>query len=58
MKEKESEVKNTSNSLRRETWIHPDSGRRERRTTTTVTESRDVDSEEEDLAALSSIDVS
>lgn len=58
MKKKESEVKKTSNSLRRETWIHPDSGRREHRTTTAITESKDIDSEEEDLAALSSVDVS
>lgn len=58
MKEKESEVKSTPNSLRRETWIHPDSGRREHRTTSAVTDSREIDSEEEDLAILSSVDVS
>lgn len=58
MKEKESEAKTPSNSLRRETWIHPDSGRREHRTTSAVTDSRQIDSEEEDLAALSSVDVS
>lgn len=56
MKEKESENSNsTSGSLRHETWIHPDGGKRVHRTTKAVQEQKD--SEEEDLAGLSSVEV-
>ncbi|XP_044271255.1 telomerase-binding protein EST1A isoform X2 [Tribolium madens] len=56
MKQKESEdPENAPGSLRHETWIRPDGGRRVHRTTQTVQEQQD--SEEEDLAALSSVEV-
>ncbi|KAL1494247.1 hypothetical protein ABEB36_009872 [Hypothenemus hampei] len=54
MKQKESEENGSSNFLRRETWIHPDCGTRLHRTTQAL---QDQDSEEEDLASLSSVDV-
>nr|XP_022917819.1 telomerase-binding protein EST1A isoform X1 [Onthophagus taurus] len=57
MKEKESESSNHPNSLRREIWIRPDSGRRVHRTTSAVQETQQMDSDEEDLAALSSVEV-
>lgn len=57
MKQKESEENGTPNYLRKETWIRPDGGRRLHRTTKALQEDAQ-DSEEEDLAALSSIDVS
>lgn len=53
MKEKESEPSHTPSSLRKEVWIHPVGGKRVHRTTTAV-----QDSEEEDLASLSSVEVS
>jgi protein SMG6 len=56
MKQKESEdPENAPGSLRHETWIRPDGGRRVHRTTKAVQEQKD--SEEEDLAALSSVEV-
>lgn len=58
MKEKESEVKNSPNSLRQETWIRPDSGRRVHRTTSAIPDSKQIDSEEEDLAVLTNVEVS
>lgn len=58
MKEKESESAHPPNSLRKEIWIHPDGGRRIHRTTTAVQEQKPVDSDEEDLASLSSVEVS
>lgn len=57
MKEKESET-SSPGALRKETWIRPDGGRRVHRTTSAVQEQRKIDSEEEDLAGLSSIEVS
>lgn len=57
MKEKESESAHPPNSLRKEIWIHPDSGKRIHRTTTAVQEQKAVDSEEEDLAGLTSVEV-
>lgn len=57
MKEKESESTHPPNSLRKEIWIHPDSGKRIHRTTTAVQEQKPVDSDEEDLASLSSVEV-
>ncbi|GJQ75683.1 hypothetical protein Trydic_g17757 [Trypoxylus dichotomus] len=58
MKEKESQLSpNHPNSLRREIWIRPDGGRRVHRTTSTIPENQYIDSEEEDLASLSSVDV-
>lgn len=56
MKEKESS-QNVPGSLRREIWIHPDSGRRLHRTTSAAKDSS-LDSEEEDLQSLSSLEVS
>lgn len=57
MKQKESEDSgNIPGSLRKETWIHPEGGRRVHRTTQAMQEQKD--SEEEDLAALSSVEVS
>lgn len=57
MKQKESENNvNGPNSLRKETWIHPEGGKRVHRTTQSIQDQKD--SEEEDLAALSSIEVS
>lgn len=58
MKEKESESTHLPNSLRKEIWIHPDSGKRIHRTTTAVQEQKTLDSDEEDLASLSSVEVS
>lgn len=59
MKEKESQLSpNHPNSLRREIWIRPDGGRRVHRTTSAISENQHLDSEEEDLAALSSVEVS
>ncbi|KAJ8915058.1 hypothetical protein NQ315_014313 [Exocentrus adspersus] len=56
MKQKESEeLGNVPGSLRKETWIHPEGGRRVHRTTQAMQEQKD--SEEEDLAALSSVEV-
>ncbi|KAL3267751.1 hypothetical protein HHI36_006878 [Cryptolaemus montrouzieri] len=55
MKEKESEQSNFPTSIRRETWIRPDGGKRVHRTTQAVHE--EEDSEEEDLASLSSVEV-
>lgn len=57
MKQKESEENGAPNFLRKETWIHPDGGRRMHRTTKALQE-EERDSEEEDLASLSSVDVS
>lgn len=57
MKEKESESTHPPNSLRKEIWIHPDSGRRIHRTRTAIQEQKALDSEEEDLASLSSVEV-
>lgn len=57
MKEKESESSHTPSSLRKEIWVHPDSGRRIHRTTTAIQEQKPLDSEEEDLASLSSVEV-
>lgn len=58
MKEKESQaVVNHPNSLRREVWVRPDGGRRVHRTTSAISENQHMDSEEEDLAALSSVEV-
>ncbi|XP_048522651.1 uncharacterized protein LOC109539534 isoform X3 [Dendroctonus ponderosae] len=56
MKQKESEENGAANSLRKETWIRPDGGRRLHRTTKAL-EDYLRDSEEEDLAALSSVEV-
>lgn len=56
MKQKESEENGAANSLRKETWIRPDGGRRLHRTTKALEEYL-RDSEEEDLAALSSVEV-
>ncbi|XP_030746868.1 uncharacterized protein LOC115875527 isoform X2 [Sitophilus oryzae] len=56
MKQKESEDNGTPNFLRKETWIHPEGGRRLHRTTKAL-QNELQDSEEEDLAALSSVDV-
>lgn len=56
MKEKESES-TSQGSLRRETWIRPDGGRRVHRTTPAVPEQKKLDSEEEDLATLTSMEV-
>lgn len=58
MKEKESDASAAPSSLRKEIWIHPDSGKRVHRTTSAVQEQKSVDSEEEDLASLSSVEVS
>ncbi|RZB54405.1 telomerase-binding protein EST1A [Asbolus verrucosus] len=56
MKQKESEdPDNAPGALRHETWFRPDGGRRVHRTTQAVQEQKD--SEEEDLAALSSVEV-
>lgn len=56
MKQKESENNtNSTGCLRNETWIRPDGGRRVHRTTQTMQDQKD--SEEEDLAALSSVEV-
>ncbi|XP_018574342.1 telomerase-binding protein EST1A isoform X2 [Anoplophora glabripennis] len=56
MKQKESEDSgNIPGSLRKETWIHPEGGRRVHRTTQAMQEQKD--SEEEDLASLSSVEV-
>ncbi|XP_076251691.1 smg6 nonsense mediated mRNA decay factor isoform X1 [Rhynchophorus ferrugineus] len=55
MKQKESEG-GARNFLRRETWIPPEGGRVLHRTTKAV-QDESQDSEEEDLAALSSVDV-
>lgn len=58
MKEKESEnAKSKHGSLRKETWIRPDGGRRMHRTTSTLQDTKTFDSEEEDLAALTSVEV-
>ncbi|XP_017770656.1 PREDICTED: telomerase-binding protein EST1A isoform X2 [Nicrophorus vespilloides] len=58
MKEKESqEPAGRAGSLRKETWIRPDGGRRVYRTTSTLHDSKSIDSEEEDLASLSSVEV-
>lgn len=57
MKEKESESPHPPNSLRREIWIHPDSGKRIHRTSAAIQEQKTLDSEEEDLANLSSVEV-
>lgn len=54
MKEKES-TKRGPSSLRKEIWVHPDGGRRVHRTTTA--EEDKMDSEEEDLRVLSSVEV-
>lgn len=52
MKEKE------GSSLRREIWVHPNGKRRRvHRTTSTSTDSRRADSEDEELSGLSSVDV-
>ncbi|XP_066253104.1 telomerase-binding protein EST1A isoform X2 [Euwallacea similis] len=56
MKQKESEENGAPNFLRKETWIRPDGGRRLHRTTK-ASQEETQDSEEEDLAALSSVDV-
>ncbi|XP_050308985.1 telomerase-binding protein EST1A-like isoform X2 [Anthonomus grandis grandis] len=56
MKQKESEENGTPNFLRKETWLHPEGGRTLHRTTKALHED-EQDSEEEDLAALSSVDV-
>lgn len=55
MKEKES-TQSTPGSLRREIWINPDGGRRLHRTTSAAKETT-LDSEEEDLQSLPSIEV-
>lgn len=56
MKQKESEETTTvSGSLRKETWIRPDGGKRVHRTTQELQGAKD--SEEEDLASLSQIEV-
>lgn len=57
MKEKESDATAAPSSLRKEIWIHPDSGKRVHRTTSAVQEQKTLDSEEEDLASLSSVEV-
>lgn len=57
MKEKESQS-NVQGSLRKETWIRPDGGKRMHRTTSAVPEKKRLDSDEEDLANLTSIEVS
>ncbi|KAK4875117.1 hypothetical protein RN001_011539 [Aquatica leii] len=57
MKEKESETVGLPGSLRREIWIRPDGGRRVHRTTTAAQEPKHLDSEEEDLAALTCLEV-
>lgn len=57
MKEKESESQGPPGSLRREIWIRPDGGRRVHRTTSAIQEPKHVDSEEEDLASLSCLEV-
>ncbi|KAF5286717.1 hypothetical protein FQR65_LT12470 [Abscondita terminalis] len=57
MKEKESETISLPGSLRREIWIRPDGGRRVHRTTTAAQEPKHIDSEEEDLAALTCLEV-
>lgn len=56
MKQKESEDSNhLPGQLRRETWIHPDGGRRVYRTTQANLEQNNSD--EEDLSTLSSVEV-
>ncbi|GLV32356.1 Smg6 [Carabus blaptoides fortunei] len=55
MKEKES-AQNIPSSLRREIWVHPEGGRRLHRTTSAAQETV-LDSEEEDLYTLSSVEV-
>ncbi|XP_049823827.1 uncharacterized protein LOC109600502 isoform X3 [Aethina tumida] len=56
MKQKESEETTTvSGSLRKETWIRPDGGKRVHRTTQELQGAKD--SEEEDLASLSQIEL-
>ncbi|XP_057667443.1 telomerase-binding protein EST1A isoform X1 [Diorhabda carinulata] len=56
MKQKESEdSNNTPGSLRKETWIHPEGGRRVYRTTKANIEQNYSD--DEDLSALSSVEV-
>lgn len=56
MKEKESES-TTPSSLRKETWIRPDGGRRVHRTTSTVQEQVKFDTDDEDLSSLTSVEV-
>ncbi|CAH1122300.1 unnamed protein product [Ceutorhynchus assimilis] len=56
MKEKESAKQGTLNFLRKETWILPDGSRRQHRTSQAFQEEMQ-DSEEEDLASLSSVNV-
>ncbi|KAK9889657.1 hypothetical protein WA026_007035 [Henosepilachna vigintioctopunctata] len=55
MMEKESQTTNQPTSIRRETWIRPDGGKRVHRTTQAV--QGDEDSEEQNLASLSSVEV-
>lgn len=56
MKQKESEnVEKMPGALRHETWFRPTGGRRVHRTTQAIQDEKD--SEEEDLAALSSVEV-
>ncbi|KAF5269666.1 hypothetical protein FQA39_LY08589 [Lamprigera yunnana] len=57
MKEKESETVALPGSLRREIWIRPDGGRRVHRTTSAAQEPKHPDSEEEDLASLTCLEV-
>ncbi|XP_060528527.1 telomerase-binding protein EST1A isoform X2 [Cylas formicarius] len=56
MKQKESEESGQPNFLRKETWIYPHGGRRLHRTTKALQEDV-IESDEEDLASLSSVDV-
>ncbi|KAG5884605.1 hypothetical protein JTB14_024358 [Gonioctena quinquepunctata] len=56
MKQKESDESDSApGSLRKETWIHPEGGRRVHRTTQANLDQKDSDAE--DLAALSSVEV-
>ncbi|CAH0556011.1 unnamed protein product [Brassicogethes aeneus] len=56
MKQKESEETTTTpGSLRKETWIRPDGGKRVHRTTQALQDNKD--SEEEDLASLGNIEL-
>lgn len=59
MKEKEMGSRSGGNRLRREIWIHPDGGRRVHRTTSTAQHSDSSNqSEEDELAAMSELEVS
>ncbi|KAK6638328.1 hypothetical protein RUM44_008757 [Polyplax serrata] len=57
LKYKERVKEKEGSSLRREIWVHPSGRRRVHRTTSTSTDSRRADSEDEELLTLDSTDI-